>query len=81
MRLGSSAQPDTSIATFSADGADHLSSENHLMKTMQNVCQAQNPWLERQQGLFSPGPHSHRVLVSNTDTHTPLSETTASTGG
>lgn len=53
---------------------------NHLMKTMQSVCWAQNPWLERQQWLFSLGPYSHHVLVSNTDTHTPLSETTDPTG-
>lgn len=78
-RLGSSAPPNTSIATFSADGTDHLSSENHLVKTMQCVLDSE-PMLERQQGLFSPGPHSHRVLVSNTDTHTPRSETTGFTG-
>lgn len=70
----------TSLATFSADGAAHLSPENHLMKTMQNVFWAQNPWLERQHWWSSPGPYSQRVLVSNTDTHTPLSETIDSTG-
>lgn len=37
MRLGSSAQLGTSIATFSADGAHHLSEENHLIRTMQCV--------------------------------------------
>lgn len=36
-RLGSSAQLGTAIATFSADGAHHLSEENHLIRTMRCV--------------------------------------------
>lgn len=51
------------------------------MRTMQSVCRAQKPWLECQHWLFAPRPESHHVLVSNTDTHTPLSETIGSTGG
>lgn len=75
MRLGSSAQLGTSIATFSADGAHRLSYENRLTKTTP-VRAGPRTHGQNVSTDHSPSPYSHHVLVSNTDTHTPLSETT-----
>lgn len=68
VRLGSSAQLGTSIATFSTDGAHHLSKQNHLTKTMQ--CAGPRTHGQNVSTDYSPGPYSHHVCVSNTDTCT-----------